>query len=327
MYDFAGLAALTARAKAEARKPSLIVLKSIIGKGSPNKQGHRGHPWLSFGRGGSRQGQNGDGHSPGQAFWVAPEAYAYFEKRRAELKARKDVWQKVYEAWGKANPEKSEELSAWFFNRPLKALDLPAFAKGDKIATRNASGKALAAVATSWPNLVGGSADLTSPNVTQLPANPSGLPLDFTAGNPGGRYIRFGVREHGMAAIANGLALYGGFRPFVATFLVFADYLRPSLRLAALMKLPVIYVLTHDSVYIARTVPPISRWKPWLRCGLFPTARSCVPPTRRRRPWHGGWRWKNTDGPTVLALSRQNLPVMEKDDPEWPYTMAWALTW
>jgi len=321
MYDFAGLAALTARAKAEARKPSLIVLKSIIGKGSPNKQGTAGIHGSPLGEEEAAKAKTAMGIPLDKPFWVAPEAYAYFEKRRAELKARKDVWQKVYEAWGKANPEKSEELSAWFFNRPLKALDLPAFAKGDKIATRNASGKALAAVATSWPNLVGGSADLTSPNVTQLPANPSGLPLDFTAGNPGGRYIRFGVREHGMAAIANGLALYGGFRPFVATFLVFADYLRPSLRLAALMKLPVIYVLTHDSVYIGEDGPTHQPVETLASLRAIPNCKVLRPADAEETAVAWRLAMENTDGPTVLALSRQNLPVMEKDDPEWPYTM------
>ncbi|MGB4586539.1 MAG: transketolase, partial [Rectinemataceae bacterium] len=200
-------------------------------------------------------------------------------------------------------------------------LDLPAFAKGDKIATRNASGKCLMAVAKAWPNLVGGSADLTGPNVTLLPASPSGLPLDFTADNPGGRYIRFGVREHGMAAIANGLALYGGLRPFVATFLVFADYLRPSLRLAALMKLPVVYVLTHDSIFIGEDGPthePIETL----------TSLRAIPGLSVIRPADAeetavAWRMamERTDGPTALILTRQNLPVLEKDDPEWPYTM------
>jgi transketolase len=168
---------------------------------------------------------------------------------------------------------------------------------------------------------VGGSADLTSPNVTQLPADPSGLPLDFTAGNPGGRYIRFGVREHGMAAIANGLALYGGFRPFVATFLVFADYLRPSLRLAALMKLPVIYVLTHDSVFIGEDGPTHQPVETLASLRAIPNCRVLRPADAEETAVAWRLAMENTEGPTVLALSRQNLPVMEKDDPEWPYTM------
>ncbi|MFZ3110126.1 MAG: transketolase [Rectinemataceae bacterium] len=321
MYDFGGLAALTAKAKAETRKPTLIILKSLIGKGSPGKQGTAGVHGAPLGEEESVKAKALLGIPADSPFFVAPEAYAYFEKRRKELKTAKVEWQSGFERWGKANPGLSEELSAWFFNRSQGELDLPAFAKGDKIATRNASGKCLMAVAKAWPNLVGGSADLTGPNVTLLPASPSGLPLDFTADNPGGRYIRFGVREHGMAAIANGLALYGGLRPFVATFLVFADYLRPSLRLAALMKLPVVYVLTHDSIFIGEDGPthePIETL----------TSLRAIPGLSVIRPADAeetavAWRMamERTDGPTALILTRQNLPVLEKDDPEWPYTM------
>ena len=321
MYDFGGLAALTVKAKAETRKPTLIILKSLIGKGSPGKQGTAGVHGAPLGEEESVKAKALLGIPADSPFFVAPEAYAYFEKRRKELKTAKVEWQSGFERWGKANPGLSEELSAWFFNRSQGELDLPAFAKGDKIATRNASGKCLMAVAKAWPNLVGGSADLTGPNVTLLPASPSGLPLDFTADNPGGRYIRFGVREHGMAAIANGLALYGGLRPFVATFLVFTDYLRPSLRLAALMKLPVVYVLTHDSIFIGEDGPthePIETL----------TSLRAIPGLSVIRPADAeetavAWRMamEKTDGPTALILTRQNLPVLEKDDPEWPYTM------
>lgn len=322
MYDFDGLAALTAQAKADEKRPSLIILKSVIGKGSPGKQGTAGVHGAPLGTEEAAKAKANLGIPADSPFWVAPEAYVYFEKRRKELKAAKAVWQKTYEAWGKANPALSEELSARYFNRPAQELDLPAFAQGEKIATRSASGKCLAAVAAAWPNLVGGSADLTSPNVTQLPADPSGAPLDFTADNPGGRYLRFGVREHGMAAIANGLALYGGLRPFVATFLVFADYLRPSLRLAALMKLPVIYVLTHDSVFVGEDGPthqPVETL-----CSLRAIPGLAVVRPADAEETAVAWRqaMERTCGPTVLALSRQNLPVLAKDDPEWPYTMA-----
>lgn len=321
MYDFKGLAALTAQAKAEKNKPSLIILKSVIGKGSPTKQGTSGIHGSPLGEEEAAKAKAGLGIPADTPFFVAPEAYSYFKKRRSELKAAKARWQEMYERWGKENPALSEELSAWYFNRPQSELDLPAFAENDKVATRNASGKCLAAVAKAWPNLVGGSADLTSPNVTQLPPNASGLPLDFSASNPAGRYIRFGVREHGMAAIANGIALYGGLRPFVATFLVFADYLRPALRLAALMKLPVVYILTHDSIFVGEDGPthePVESL----------TALRTIPGLKVVRPADAeetavAWRMamEKTDGPTVLVLSRQNLPVLAKDDPEWPYTM------
>ncbi len=322
MYDFKGLAELTAKAKAETKKPSLIILKSIIGKGSPAKQGTAGAHGAPLGADEAVKAKTLLGIPTDSPFFVAPEAYAYFEKRRKELKAAKAEWQASFERWGKANPALSEELSAWFFNRPQAELDLPAFAKGEKIATRNASGKCIMAVAKAWPNLVGGSADLTGPNVTQLPANASGLPLDFTADNPGGRYIRFGVREHGMAAIANGLALYGGLRPFVATFLVFADYLRPSLRLAALMKLPVIYILTHDSIYIGEDGPTHEPVETLTSLRTIPGLNVIRPADAEETAVAWRMAMEKTDGPTALILTRQNLAVLEKDDPEWPYTMA-----
>jgi transketolase len=189
------------------------------------------------------------------------------------------------------------------------------------VATRNASGECLGAIARAWPNLVGGSADLTGPNVTQLPADASSAPLDFSRDNPAGRYIHFGIREHGMAAVANGLALSGGVRPFVATFLVFADYMRPSIRLAALMKLPVIYVLTHDSIFVGEDGPthePVESL----------TALRTIPGLTVLRPADAeetaaAWlaAMKKTDGPVAIVLSRQNLPVLAKADPDWANTM------
>ncbi|MCE5257055.1 MAG: transketolase, partial [Spirochaetaceae bacterium] len=322
MYDFEGMQSLTASAKAEKNKPSIIILKSIIGKGAPTKQGTSGIHGSPLGEEEAAKAKAGLGIPQDQSFWVAPEAYAYFEGHRKALAAKKAEWQKTFEAWGKAHPELSAELGAWYFNKPEADLVLPAFAKGDNIATRNASGKCIAAVAKSYPNFIGGSADLTSPNVTAFPADPSGQSVVFTKDNPKGRYIHFGIREHGMAAVANGLALYGGLRPFVATFLVFADYLRPSIRLAALMKLPVIYVLTHDSIYVGEDGPthePVESL----------TALRTIPGLTVLRPADAeetaaAWRMaiEKTDGPIAIALSRQNLPVLEKADPDWASTMA-----
>ncbi|HWP68027.1 MAG TPA: transketolase [Rectinemataceae bacterium] len=321
MYDLEGIAALTAQAQAEKNKPSLIILKSLIGKGAPSKQGTSGIHGSPLGEEEAAKAKAGLGIPAGSSFYVAPEAYAYFEEHRKALGKAKAEWQKTYEAWGKAYPELSEELSAWFFNRSKTQLDLPTFAQGEKIATRAASGKCIGAIAEAWPNFIGGSADLTSPNVSQLPAAPNGASNVFTKDNPAGRYIHFGVREHGMAAIANGLALYGGLRPFVATFLVFADYLRPAVRLAALMKLPVIYVLTHDSIYVGEDGPthePVESLTA-LRSIIGLTVVRPADAEETAVAWH--MAMEKTDGPTALILSRNPLPVLSKDDPEWPYTM------
>lgn len=321
MYDFDGLKTLTERAKAEKDKPSIIILKSIIGKGAPTKQGTAGIHGSPLGAEEAERAKAALGIPQDKPFWVAPEAYTYFEGRRKALAAKKAQWQKTFDGWRAANPGLSAELSAWYANTPESAPELPAFAQGDKLATRNASGKCLAAMAKAWPNLVGGSADLMGPNVVQLPASPSGAPVDFNRNNPAGRYLHFGIREHGMAAIANGLALYGGLRPFVATFLVFADYLRPSIRMAALMKLPVIYVFTHDSIFVGEDGPthePVESL----------TALRTIPGLTVLRPADAeetGAAWlmamQNVDGPTAIVLSRQNLPVLQKADPNWADTM------
>jgi transketolase len=172
-------------------------------------------------------------------------------------------------------------------------------------------------MAKAFPNLVGGSADLMGPNSTSFPAGG-----DYSAANRTGRYFRFGIREFGMAAIANGISLHGGLRPFVATFMVFSDYLRPALRLSALMRQPVLYVLTHDSIFIGEDGPthqPIEHL----------AALRAIPNLRVLRPADAeetavAWRlaMDRKDGPTVLALTRQNVPVIEKADPDWPSSMA-----
>jgi transketolase len=322
MYDYDGLASLTAKAKAEAGRPSLIVLKSVIGKGSPGKQGTAGAHGSPLGEEEAAKAKALLGIPADKPFWVAPEAYAFFERRRAELSAAKAEWQRNFEAWGKANPELSEELNRWYFNRPAAEPDLPSFKVGDKIATRNASGKVLAAVATAWPNLVGGSADLQGPNVVALPAAPSGASNVFGADNPGGRYIHFGVREFAMTAISNGIALHGGLRAFASTFLVFADYMRPAIRLAALMKLPVVYVLTHDSIFVGEDGPTHQPVETLTSLRTIPNLSVLRPADAEETAVARRQAMERTDGPTVLALSRQNLPVFAKDDPEWPYTMA-----
>jgi transketolase len=314
MYDLPGLARLLAEAKAEKAKPKLIILPSLIGKGAPTKQGTHGVHGSPLGAEEVAKAKAGLGIPEGEKFWVAPEAYAFFEKRRAEEAKTYAAWQANYAAWQAEEPALAKELEAWLAGKPLRPLDLPSFKRGEKLATRNASGLALQAVAAAWPSLAGGSADLTGPNVSQIPGG------DFSAANHGGRMIRFGVREHGMAAIANGMALHG-LRPYVATFLVFADYLRPALRLAAIMKLPVVYVLTHDSVYVGEDGPTHQPVEHLASLRAIPNLRVLRPADAEETAVAWRMAMERTEGPTVIALSRQNLPVFEKADPEWPFTM------
>jgi transketolase len=324
MYDFEQIASLTASAKADKARPSLIILESVIGKGAPTKQGTNGIHGSPLGEEEARKAKEALGIPLDKPFWVAPQAYSYFESHREELAKKYDEWNVHFAEWKNSNPELARELEVWLSGNALHAFELPVFKQGDKIATRNASGQCLGAIAAAWPNFIGGSADLTSPNVTQLPQNADGVPLAFSKENPSGRYLYFGVREHGMAAIGNGIALYGGLRPFVATFLVFADYLRPALRLSALMKAPLIYVLTHDSIYIGEDGPTHQPIEALASLRAIPGLKVVRPADAEETA--AAWRlaMERREGPTVIVLSRQNLPVLKKADPDWSATMAFG---
>ncbi|HSV55651.1 MAG TPA: transketolase [Magnetospirillaceae bacterium] len=317
MYDFEGVRRLVGEAKADSDKPKLIILDSVIGKGAPTLQGSHKVHGAPLGVEEIRRAREVLGVPLDTDFYVAPEALAYFESRRADFRKTRRAWNAIYDAWRAANPGKAGELDAFLSGKAFSPYAAPAFAPGQILATRAASGKALAAAAAAWPNLVGGSADLTGPNSSQL----SGGGV-FSRDNPTGRMIHYGVREHAMAAVSNGLALHGALRPFCATFLVFADYLRPALRLAALMKLPVIYILTHDSIFLGEDGPthqPVEHLAS-LRC--IPNVRVLRPADAEETAAAWGAALERLDGPTILVLSRQNLPVLAKDDPDWANTMA-----
>ena len=316
MYDFEGVARLVAEAKADTPKPKLIILTSVIGKGAPTLQGSHKTHGAPLGPEEIQRARAAMGIPADADFYVAPEARAYFETRKAVFRKTRESWNSLYAAWKAANPAKAAELAAFLSGKPSAPFAAPAFAAGESLATRAASGKALAAASAAWPNLVGGSADLTGPNSSQLPSG--GV---FSRSDRAGRMIHYGVREHAMAAVSNGLALHGGLRSFCATFLVFADYLRPALRLSALMKLPVIYILTHDSVFLGEDGPthqPVEHLAS-LRC--MPNVRVLRPADAEETVAAWEMALERTDGPTVLALSRQNLPVLAKADPEWRETM------
>ncbi|MDR1948216.1 MAG: transketolase, partial [Spirochaetaceae bacterium] len=251
MYDFEEMARLIARAKGETAKPSLIILDSIIGKGSPKKQGTADIHGAPLGAEEVAAAKAGLGIPPGPSgeFYVAPEAAEYFKARGDVLKKNREAWEAEFETWSRENPDKRKEWDLFHGGKALPA-EGPVFQAGDKIATRTAGNKALVAQAAANTNLVGGAADLKSPNAVGIPN--AGV---YGAASPSGRYIHFGIREFGMAAISNGIQLHGGLRAFCATFMVFADYLRPALRLSALMKQPVIYVLTHDSIFVGEDGP------------------------------------------------------------------------
>ena len=313
MYDFDEIAKLTAQAKGETKKPSLIILKSIIGKGAPNKQNSADAHGAPLGAEETAAAKKALGISGD--FYVAPEAVSYFEGKKNEWKKTRETWLAEFEQWAKENPEKKKEWDN-FYSRRFNPADFPAYQAGEKIPTRSAGNKALAALAARNENLVGGSADLQGPNAVALPNTSR-----FSAQNRRGRYIHYGVREFAMAAISNGIALHGGLRPFCATFMVFADYLRPALRLSALMKQPVIYVLTHDSILIGEDGPTHQPIEHLASFRAMPNLRTLRPADAEETAEAWSMAMERQEGPTILALTRQNVSVFPKEDPEWKNTI------
>ncbi len=318
MYDLEGIVRLADEARRVTDKPSIIRLESIIGKGAPNKAGSSKVHGEPLGADEVKAAKAALGLPEGCQFHVLPEARAYFNEKTPCLKSRHDEWKKSFEAWKKENPELFEEWRKWVEQPRLELPEaaLAEFKQGESPATRAAGGKVLNALAALVPNLFGGSADLAPSNSTNL--KDMG---DFSKANPLGRNFHFGIREHGMAAIANGMAYHGGLRPFCATFLVFSDYMRPSIRVAAIAKLPVIYVLTHDSVFVGEDGPthePVEHV----------ASLRAIPNLRVLRPADGeetemAWRmaYERLDGPTALALTRQGLPILAKADARWRETI------
>jgi transketolase len=317
-YDPDAIRKLVDTAKKDTDHPTLIVLSSTIGRGSPNKAGTHGVHGAALGDEEVELTKKELGVDPKEMFYIAPAATEFFGAYRKELRDRHAKWQATFDQWAADNPGL---LAQWNeavnngYRDVLKDIGLPTYEVGEKVATRKASGGALQAIAKMLPNVVGGSADLQPSNNTAIPEYG-----DFGRDNPGGRTLHFGVRELGMAAIGNGMALHGGLRPFVATFLVFTDYLRPALRLSSLMQVPVIYIMTHDSIYLGEDGPthqPIEHL----------AVLRAIPGLRVLRPADGeetneAWLMAlEHDGPTVMALTRQGLPTLKKADTDWKASM------
>ncbi len=318
MYDMPAIAQMVEQAKKAGERPTIIRLQSIIGKGAPKKQGTAKAHGEALGPEEAAAAKKAIGVPDGCQFYVFPEAQEYFKTRQPAWKSRYEEWKKTLEAWKTENLDKAKEWAKYFEDGKgdLSALTLPSFKVGDSLATRAASGQVLNALAKAIPNLIGGAADLAPSTSTNL--KDMG---DFNASNPVGRNFHFGIREHGMGGIMNGIAYHGGLRPFCATFLVFSDYMRPSIRLAAIARLPVIYVFTHDSVFVGEDGPthePVEHL----------AALRAIPNLFVLRPGDAeetelAWRiaYERHDGPTVLALTRQGIAVYPKADSAWRTTI------
>ncbi|KQO64792.1 transketolase [Curtobacterium sp. Leaf261] len=319
--DVEALNAAIDEAKAETTKPSLIVLKTIIGWPSPTKQNTGKIHGSALGTEEITGLKKVLGFDPEKSFDVAPEVLEHTRGAVAKGQAQHAEWQTTFDAWAAANPEKKalfDRMQAKELPEGLEAA-LPVFGTDKEISTRAASGKVINAIAGVMPEFWGGSADLAESNNTTIEDAASFVPAKFSTkmwkGDPNtGRVLHFGIREHAMGSILNGIVLHGNTRPFGGTFLIFSDYMRPPVRLAALMKVPTTYVWTHDSVALGEDGPthqPVEQL----------TALRAIPGLDVVRPADANevaYAWHtilgHTDRPAGLALSRQNLPVFERGD-------------
>jgi transketolase len=296
-------------AQAQTDKPSLIVCRTHIANGSPNKQdSHEAHG-APLGAEEIRLTKERLGFPAQEPFFIPESALRQFRRCIDQGAKAEAAWQKTFGAWARKFPEPAEDWRRAMDGSlpPGWDADLPTFADGKPIATRAAFGQALNAVAAKLPTLMGGSADLSPSNNTAI----KGV-HDFQKGAYDGRYLRFGVREHAMGAILSGLALHGGVRPYGGTFLVFADYMRPAIRLAALMKLPVIYVFTHDSIAVGEDGPTHQPVEHLAALRAIPGLTVIRPAEATETVVAWATALQTLDGPVALILSRQNLPILDR---------------
>jgi transketolase len=308
-HDIAAVAAAVAKAKADDNgRPKVIIAKTVIGKGIPEVAGTaKGH-----GEGGAKfidSARAGLGLPADEHFYVSGETKAFFAARKAALKGEFDAWQSVYEAWAAANPALADELSdslALAVPTDLSSK-IPAFAADYKDATRSAGSTVLNAVAKAMPQVITGSADLFGSTKNYIKDGG-----DFSAKDALGRNIWFGIREHAMGAICNGIAYDGLFRASGATFLVFADYLRGSIRLAALAGLPVTYIFTHDSIGVGEDGPTHQPVETVSGLRVIPNLDVIRPADAEETAGAFVAAMSRTDGPTALILTRQAVPLMNE---------------
>lgn len=298
-----------AAARAETGRPSLVKIRTVIGAGSPNKQGTAACHGSPLGADEARLTKEAIGWPSDLQFAVPVAVRDLYAARAAPGARAHDEWLAGVAAYRAEHPQLAAQWEAALAGRlPDGWQDsLPVFTPGDKIATRSASGKVLNALAPLLPTLVGGSADLAPSNNTYL----SGLG-DLQAGAYAGRNVRFGVREHGMGGILNGMALHGGLFVYGGTFFVFSDYMRPAIRLAALSGIPVTYVFTHDSIGLGEDGPTHQPIEHLASLRAMPGLTLIRPSDATETALAWRMALERRQGPTALVLTRQNLPVLDR---------------
>jgi len=299
-------------AQKNTNKPSLIVCRTKIGFGSPNKEGKESSHGSPLGEDEIRLTKEVYGFDPNRSFEVDPGVYELFALRAKDGAIAQLDWQSKIDSLKNSDPEKYQAIYSWIKKDYIRDLDsyLPHFEADNKgMATRASSGKVINAIKDALPNLIGGSADLGPSTKTDIEGDGS-----FTVKNPTGRTIHFGVREFGMAAAVNGMMLHGGVHAFGATFFVFTDYLRPALRLAALMKLPSIFVMTHDSIGLGEDGPTHQPIEHLASLRAMPNVLVIRPADANEVSQAWKTALEHTTGPSVLVLTRQNVPTYPRTE-------------
>ena len=309
MNDMEGLTRAISVARAETNRPSLIRARTHIGFGSPNKQDTADAHGSPLGKKEIELTKQALGWPLEPAFHVPPDALNHFRQAIARGQSQENQWTARFEAYAAAFPDLAADWNR-SMNRELTPgweNHLPSFLpeNGD-MATREASGKVINAIAPHLPNLIGGSADLAGSNNTLIK---NGGEFHLT---PEGRNFRFGVREHAMGAILNGMALHKGVQCYGGTFLIFSDYMRPSIRLAALTHLPVIYIFTHDSIGVGEDGPTHQPIEHLASLRAMPNLLVLRPADSTETAVAWKLALENKTGPTALILSRQKLPILDR---------------
>lgn len=309
-YDPAGVEAALDAAVAETERPSLVVARTVIAHGAATKAGSESSHGAPLGAEEVQKTKERLGWPTAPTFLVPDDVRAYFDTVRAGCIVRRQAWEARFTAWRAANPDLAATWDALHSKdtpADLSAALQEAAAKDAGKATRNQSHRAIQAAAAHLPGLVGGSADLGTSNMTWIEGGGS-----VAAGQFGGRILHFGIREHAMGAVVNGMTLQGAFRPYGSTFLVFSDYLKPALRLAALMEIPSIFVFSHDSFHVGEDGPthqPIEHlWM--LRSIPGMTVFRPSDPVEIAAAWT--YALRRDHGPTCIVTSRQGLPAYER---------------
>ncbi len=318
--DVASLNAAIDAAKGETAKPSLIILKTIIGWPSPGKQNTGKIHGSALGADELAATKKVLGFDPEQTFEVADDVIAHTRALTDRGAAAHAEWNTRFDAWAEANPERKALLDRLLANELPGDIEVPTFEAGKDVSTRAASGVVINALADQLPELWGGSADLAESNLTTIKSAKSFIPAEWSthewSGDPYGRVLHFGIREHAMGAIVNGILLHGPTRAFGGTFLIFSDYMRPAVRLAALMNIPSIFVWTHDSVALGEDGPTHQPIEQLATLRAIPNLAVVRPADANETSVVWLELLRRHAGPAGLALTRQNIPVFPRGEGE-----------